>query len=321
MPKISVIIPAYNSENTIAKTITSVLKQTFDDWELIVINDGSSDSTLEIISSFQDERIKVFSYPNAGGNISRNRGLDLAIGEFVSFLDADDLWTPDKLELQLQLLQENPQVAVAYSWTNYIDENDKFILSGRHSTFNGDVYEKLIIANFLENGSNPLIRKTAILELGGFDKDLPASQDWDMYLRLAAKHHFMAVPKAQILYRVSGNSLSTNLVRQEKTCLYVIEKALQLRASSVVNLRKQSLANLYKYLTCKALQKPFNRQKAFTAAKFLWKYFINNYEGSVRLNFMLTLFFKIILILIFGGDFSFAFLRSIRGKAKQLQNG
>jgi glycosyltransferase involved in cell wall biosynthesis len=315
VPKVSVIIPAYNSENTIAKTINSVIKQTVEDWELIVINDGS------IVSSFKDERIKVFSYPNAGGNISRNRGLDLATGEFVSFLDADDLWTPDKLELQLQLLQENPQVAVAYSWTDYIDENDKFLLSGRHSTINGDVYEQLFIANFLENGSNPLIRKTAIVELGGFDKDLPASQDWDMYLRLAAKHHFMAVPKAQILYRISDNSLSTNLVRQEKACLYVIEKATKLRTNSVSHLRQHSLTNLYKYLTCKALQKPCNRQKALIAAGFLWKYFIHNYEGLVRINFMLTLFLKIASILILGGNFSLAFLSSIKGRAKGLQNG
>lgn len=113
LPRISVIIPAYNSENTIIHTINSVLNQTFTDLELIVINDGSQDSTLDIVKQIQDPRIKVFSYSNAGGNVSRNRGLKLAVGEFVSFLDADDLWTPNKLESQLKALEKNLSAKVA----------------------------------------------------------------------------------------------------------------------------------------------------------------------------------------------------------------
>ncbi|MHC5731507.1 MAG: glycosyltransferase family 2 protein, partial [Nostoc sp.] len=115
MSHISVIIPSYNSEKTIKKTIESVLNQSFSDLELIVINDGSKDSTLEIISNFKDSRIKVFSFENSGGNISRNRGLKYAVGKFVSFLDADDIWTADKLASQLQDLQKNLGAKVAYS--------------------------------------------------------------------------------------------------------------------------------------------------------------------------------------------------------------
>src|SRR3712207_3352824 len=114
MPLISVIIPVYNGEKTIQETIESVLNQTFPSFELIVINDGSHDSTLDIVSSIKDPRIKVFSYPNAGLSASRNRGISVACGEYVSFIDADDLWTPDKLEAQYKALQANPQAAVAY---------------------------------------------------------------------------------------------------------------------------------------------------------------------------------------------------------------
>lgn len=113
MPTISVIIPVYNGQKTIKETIQSVLNQTFADWELIIVNDGSQDATLEIINSINDYRIKVFSYSNAGVSSSRNRGIDQAQGEFISFLDADDLWTPDKLKEQLKALQENPQAALA----------------------------------------------------------------------------------------------------------------------------------------------------------------------------------------------------------------
>ncbi len=95
MAIISVVIPAYNSEKTIRATIESVLQQSFKDFELIVIDDGSQDSTYQVVSSFSDSRVRVFSYPNAGVSASRNRGITKANGEFIAFLDADDLWTPD----------------------------------------------------------------------------------------------------------------------------------------------------------------------------------------------------------------------------------
>src|SRR4028119_546862 len=117
MPIISVIIPAYNAERTIKETIQSVLNQSFQDLELLIINDGSQDSTLDVVESIQDPRIRVFCYLNAGSSASRNRGIGLAKGEYISFIDADDLWTVDKLESQFKALQENPKAAVAYSWT------------------------------------------------------------------------------------------------------------------------------------------------------------------------------------------------------------
>ncbi|MBN3895829.1 MAG: glycosyltransferase [Nostoc sp. NOS(2021)] len=305
LPIISVIIPAYNSEKTIKETIQSVLNQNFTDFELIVINDGSQDSTLEVVTQIQDPRIKVFSYSNAGGNVSRNRGLDRAGGEFVSFLDADDLWTPDKLQSQLKALQENVTAKVAYSWTDYIDENSEIVLSGKRINVNENVYEKLLLNNFLENGSNPLICRKALITLGGFDESLSAAQDWDMWLRLASKFDFICVPSVQILYRISANSISSNLVRQEKYCLQVLEKAHKERPSlrdatrtTLKNSWNISLANLYKYLTCKALQKPFNRQKGLVAARFMWKYFLNDPSRLQNINLTLKLLLKIVIIII-----------------------
>ncbi|MEH2299628.1 MAG: glycosyltransferase [Nostoc sp.] len=300
---ISVIIPAYNSDKTIKETIESVLNQTFANFELIIINDGSQDSTVDVITQIQDSRIRLFSYPNAGGNVSRNRGLNLAVGEFVSFLDADDLWTPDKLQSQFKALQEDVTAKVAYSWADYINQNGKFLLSGKRINVNGNVYENLLVNNFLENGSNPLICRKALITLGGFDESLSAAQDWDMWLRLASKFDFICVPSVQILYRISANSLSSNLVRQEKACLQVLKIAYKerpsLRDATRTTLKHSwniSLANLYKYLTCKALQKPFNRQKALAAARFLWKYFLNDPSRLQNINFTLKLLLKIVII-------------------------
>ncbi|MFN6463340.1 MAG: glycosyltransferase [Nostoc sp. DedVER02] len=297
-PKISVIIPAYNSEKTIGYTIQSVLNQTFSNLELIIINDGSQDSTLKVITQILDSRIKVFSFPNAGGNVSRNRGLHRAVGEFVSFLDADDLWTRDKLQSQLKALQENVTAKVAYSWTDYIDTNGEFLLSGKRVNVEGNVYDNLLLNNFLENGSNPLICREALIRLGGFDESLSAAQDWDMWLRLASKFNFICVPSVQILYRISSNSVSSNLVRQEKSCLKVLKRAYQEKPSTIKNSWNISLANLYKYLVCKALQKPWNRQKALASTRFLWNYFINDPSRFKNINFTSKLLLKIVIIII-----------------------
>jgi glycosyltransferase involved in cell wall biosynthesis len=320
VPKISVIIPAYNCAITIKETIESVLNQSFSDLELIVINDGSTDSTLNIVSEMKDSRIKIFSYPNAGGNVSRNRGINHAIGEFISFLDADDIWTPDKLATQLQAIDKNPTTKVAYSWTDYIDENGKFVSSGTHISHQGYVYEQLLVKNFLENGSNPLICKDALHHCGGFDESLVAGQDWDMWLRLAREFNFVAVPEVQILYRISANSLSCNLARQEKACLQVLNKAYSTSPESLQHLKAYSFANLYKYLTWKALQNPLNRQKGLAAALFLWKYVKNDSSRLQSRSLTLILLFKIVVILMLPSGLSTALLTSMKIQAKKFKN-
>ncbi|MEQ9553739.1 MAG: glycosyltransferase [Coleofasciculus sp. G3-WIS-01] len=267
MSLISVIIPAYNAEKTIEETVESVLNQTFTDFELLIIDDGSQDSTLDIIKRISDPRIQVFSYPNGGANISRNRGLAQAGGEYVAFLDADDLWTPDKLEAQLSALQTNPQAAVAYSWTSFIDESGNFLHKGICSTDTGNVYAKLLLVNFLESGSNPLIRRQALVKIDGFDESLPACQDTDLYLRLAEHYLFTVVPKIQVFYRRSSQSVSSNIVNLELAWLTILERAFTNAPQSLQYLKRHSLANLYKSITYKALSGIPERKQGFLAIK------------------------------------------------------
>jgi glycosyltransferase involved in cell wall biosynthesis len=273
MPTISVVIPVYNGQETILNTINSVLEQSFSDFELIVINSASTDSTLEIVSHIKDPRLQVFSYPKANVAVNRNLGFKHASGEFITFLDADDLWTIDKLEAQYKALQDNPKATVAYSWSAYIDAEDKFLKAGKQVTVTGDVYSKLLLGNFLENGSNPLIRREAIETLGGFDESLAAAQDWDMWLRLAAHYEFVVVPKAQILYRVSAHSMSANVLRLEAASLKVIQRAFShQKAEKIQKLKKYSFANLYQYLTFKALEAAPSKQVSWVSARFLWNW-------------------------------------------------
>lgn len=268
MPRVSVVIPAYNSENTIQATIKSVLKQTLSDFEIIVIDDGSQDLTVEVASQISDSRIKLFSYDNAGVATARNRGIEKAAGEYIAFLDADDLWTANKLESQLQALQNNPDASVAYSWTDYIDESNNFLHSGSHITESGDVYARLLVSNFLENGSNPLIRQEAIATVGNFDPSLPPAEDWDFYLRLATRYHFVAVPSPQVLYRVRTSSASGNVLKQEQQCLKAIEKAFNQAPENLQYLKVKSIAHLYEYLLFRILEGSPIRHKSWIASRY-----------------------------------------------------
>ncbi len=270
MPTISVIVPAYNAERTILETITSVQQQTFSDFELLVINDGSTDQTLELLNSVNEPQMKIFDYPNGGLSVARNRGITHARGEFVAFLDADDLWTADKLELQLAALQQHAIAGVVYSWAYYMDEQGKSIQTSEPVYFGGNVYAQLLVNNFVVSGSNCLIRRQAIASVGEFDPAVAGAADWDYWLRLAARWPFVVVPKPQVFYRISSGSMSSNVEFMERCNLMVIEKAFQAAPLEMQSLKNQSLANTYRYLAHMYLTRVASTNGADQAAKKLW---------------------------------------------------
>ncbi|HEY9670899.1 MAG TPA: glycosyltransferase [Waterburya sp.] len=247
MPTISVVIPTYNAERTILDTVASVQQQTFSDFEIIVIDDGSKDQTLERLNTIKDPRLKVFPYENGGVSVARNRGLAQATGEYISFLDHDDLWTPDKLELQLAALQENPEAGVAYSWTYKMIETGDSFSPAKKVFFQGNVYPDLLVYNFIDNGSNILIRKQALESAGGFNPTLAYCADWDFYLRLATHWPFVLVPKPQVFYRQSSGSMSSKITLLENESLALVEKAFEEAPRELQRLKNQSLANVYRY--------------------------------------------------------------------------
>ena len=248
MSKISVIIPAYNAEHTIEETIKSVLEQTFPDFEIIVIDDGSSDRTLNVVREIVDPRIKCFSYTNGGSSVARNRGISHATGEFIAFLDADDLWTPDKLELQLEALQKNPEAGVAYSWTYFLYEDEHRSYADTSNLYEDNVYAELLIKNFLHNGSNPLIRRQAIDTIGLFKASLIFCEDWDFYIRLASIYPFVLIQKPQVIYRQSIGTKSSKIKQVEEAILTVTDIAFEAAPSKYKRLKYKSLAWSYKYL-------------------------------------------------------------------------
>ncbi|MEL6930410.1 MAG: glycosyltransferase, partial [Cyanobacteria bacterium J06600_6] len=251
---ISVIIPAYNAEATIAKTVQSVINQTHKNLEIIISNDGSKDNTAAVVENIQDTRIKLINYPNAGVAEARNRAIRKAQGDYIAFLDADDLWTEDKLELQLQALTDNPDAGVAYSWTYFLYKETGKCFPSQEIYHQGNVQLPLLQKNFLHHGSNPLIRRQAIADTGYFDSSFPHCADWDYYLRLSANWQYAVVAKHQIYYLQSANSMTSKIGAIEQQLAQMLDKTYQRLSPQEQPLKKQSFAWIYQYCTQQYLE-------------------------------------------------------------------
>jgi glycosyltransferase involved in cell wall biosynthesis len=247
MSIVSVIIPAYNAEKTILATLESVQRQTLSDFELIVIDDGSTDHTVDLAKTLQDPRLKIFSYQNGGVSVARNRGIQHASGDFISFIDADDLWMPDKLQLQLEALQKNPEAGVAYSWTIFVDEKGTVLYAQEPVFHEGNVYPHLLVENFILNGSNVLIRRQFVEAVGDFHAPLKYAEDWEFYIRLAALCTFVLVPKHQVTYLRSSQSATSKVDVMERDIVAHITRVFQTVPPEFQPLKNRSLACAYRY--------------------------------------------------------------------------
>ncbi len=249
MSRVSVVIPAYNAAATILQTVRSVQAQSFRDFELIVIDDGSTDATLDVLATLAEPRMAVFSYDNGGLATARNRGIARATGELVSFVDADDLWTPDKLESQVAALDARPAAGAAYSWTRFVDETGRHLRWQEPVRFEGDVYRPLLVQNFLCSGSNIMLRRRAMREIGEFDPSALQMEDWEYFVRVAARFPFALVPRYQILYRYWSRSLSwamaSNQERWEESGRRTIERVFASAPPDCQPLKRRRLAAFY----------------------------------------------------------------------------
>ena len=235
LPLVSVIVPVYNAETFIAKTLASVIAQTHRRLEILVVDDGSSDRTPSIVRAMaqQDRRIKLFKQANAGVAAARNTAIEKAQGEYIAPIDADDLWHPETLEkLLIPFHQGDPQLGVVYAWSIDIDEQDLSTGGFHAATISGDIYKTLICHNFLGNASSTLIRKDCLTQIGSYDTRFQAQnargcEDWDLYLRLAEQFKFGVVPEFLVGYRKNSSSMSGDfrqMARSQQIMLQTIKK-------------------------------------------------------------------------------------------------
>ncbi len=209
-PKVSVIMPAFNRENFIAESIQSVLSQSFTDYELIIIDDGSTDRTMEIASKFlKDPRIRIVkNETNLGIPQTRNRALKLAKGQYIAPLDSDDVWLDhDKLEKQALFLDENPDYAILGGGIMHIDTESKPLKKVLFPIYDSVIRNIILQFNPFAQ-STLLYRKSAALECGGYSIEYKICDDYDLWLKIGLKHKFTNIPQVLSGYRIHGENIT-----------------------------------------------------------------------------------------------------------------
>lgn len=249
-PLVSVIITAYNASRWIAETISSVIAQDFNEYEIIVVNDGSTDDTEAVVSRF-GEKVQCIRKPNGGQPSARNVGIRAARGKYLAFVDADDLWTKDKLRLQVELL-EATDTAWAYSDAFAVDGRSGRTLykfSRRLRQYDGDILKPLFLSNFIPSPT-PIIRRSVFGEVGLFNENpdmCPIGEDWNMWLRIAAIYPVALIPQPLAYYRVHSASISVGAdpFIKIRGCLAVVEEAVSHEPARLGPFKNRALSNIY----------------------------------------------------------------------------
>ncbi len=204
-PLVSVVIPSYNRGHTIAACIDSVLAQTLQDFEIVVVDDASADDTRAQVAAIRDPRLRYIAHErNRGGAAARNTGVQAASGDFIAFLDSDDTWAPRKLELQIACLGERgPEYGVAYTWFIGRDKDGQEVSRSDHS-LDGWVSDALLVANYVGTFSSIVVRRDLLERVGGLDEELRSCQDWDLSIRLSRVTKLCCVEDYLVSYLHNG---------------------------------------------------------------------------------------------------------------------
>ena len=224
-PTISIVLPTYNRAVQLEQAIKSVLAQTYQDWELLIIDDGSTDETPEIVKKFReaDLRIRYLNGFHQGVSAARNLGVQHSQGAFIAFLDDDDLWLPEKLDRQMSLFAAHPEWAFVYTQADLRYADGK---PGKPRTPLPVTFEALLGRNMIALPS-VLIRKYIIVSLGGFNEAMDVSEDIDLWLRVASRHTFGAIPDALTVCHQSRDRNDARYIRAVKNHLITLEGLLK----------------------------------------------------------------------------------------------
>lgn len=268
MKLVSVIVPTYNVERYIAATVKSVLAQSYSQFELLIIDDESPDRSVEIVQQFQDPRIKIIHQKNRGLAGARNTGIRHAQGDYLAFLDSDDLWLPEKLEQHVQHLEQNPQVGVSFSRSAFMDGDGLPLGIYQMPKLKDITAAHLLCRNPIGNGSAPVIRREVLEEIkfyadryGSqedfyFDDAFRQSEDIECWIRIMLQTQWSieGIPEALTLYRVNTEGLSAQVMKQYKSWEQVIEKTRTYAPEMVAQYEAPARAYQLRYLARRAVR-------------------------------------------------------------------
>lgn len=288
-PKVTVIIPTYNRAHLVKDAVESVLNQTYQDFELIVIDDGSTDNTKEVLAVYKDKLTYIYQ-ENQGRSSARNHGIKLAQGEYIAFLDSDDVWFPDKLERQVPVLESAPpDVVLVHGYKCIVDKNFQplsgwelklrklYTLAQRKE----ETYENYLYFNCIFT-SAILVRRAAIIEIHGYDASIGSLEDFDLYLRLLLKNYDFAFISEPPVIKYLWHEDNTDERCSDFGYLQVYEKHLH----ECLKLGDSMRIGKAKKLIYQGLAKAHYRLGNYHQSRDYWqKAFIKNWETAFTKSF------------------------------------
>jgi glycosyltransferase involved in cell wall biosynthesis len=266
MPKLSVIIPVYNAERSILETLHSVLAQTYRDFELLIVNDGSTDRSIHLCQQLNDPRVRIIHQANRGLAGARNTGIRHAQGDYLAFLDSDDVWLPEKLEKHVQHLDQSPAVGVSFCRSSFIDDRSQPLGLFQMPKLTGITPGYLFCRNPISNGSAVVIRRQVLEEIKFqanlygteedfyFDDTFRQSEDIECWLRIALQTSWQieGIPDALTLYRVNTDGLSANVKTQLDYWEQIVVKTQAYNPDFVAQWASKARAYQFRYLARRA---------------------------------------------------------------------
>jgi glycosyltransferase involved in cell wall biosynthesis len=259
-PLVSVIIPTFNAAAHIRQTLDSVLAQTYQAIEVIVVDDGSTDATCAVVEEFvkSDARFQLARQPNAGVGAARNTGIRKARGKYIAPLDADDLWFPEKLAKQVACMEQyGNETGLVYCWPTLIDERGDFVSTGYPQTVEGRLRHALVLRNVVDNASVPLYRAAALEKVGLYltraeQGGAQGCEDWDLHIRIAEAFSFRVVPEYLMAYRQTSSSMSSNVEGMAASFAITIRRARERNCDLPSDAFRWSAGHFYLYLMDKS---------------------------------------------------------------------
>jgi len=247
---VSIIVPLYNGEKFLVFTLDSAFAQTFADFELIVVDDGSTDHSNEVLDRYCDPRLRIVRQENKGAAGALVTGLGVATGKYIAFLDQDDLWEPDSLAAHIDFLERNPEIEVTFSWFRIINAQgrDTGLFSHR---YRGTIGFSALLADFMIGANSNLVcRRTAIDKAGSFDVSFRFIFNVDLCLRIALispQDNIAAIPRDLMRYRRHGRQLSRQQEGIREEWFRMLDKLGRIAPREVAAVRSAALANLDRY--------------------------------------------------------------------------
>ncbi len=268
VPIVSVVIPAYNVSPYIQQAVESALNQTVTEIEVLLIDDGSTDGTIEQLSEFRDHRLKIIRRNHAGVSVTRNVGIEVARARHIGFLDGDDIWLPHKLEKHLALMEFYPDADMTFSLSRDIDETGR--TRGLPPLQPAEVisFRELLRQNLVRTTSTVVVRKEAFLKAGLFDPSLVSCEDYDMWLRIAKlrPNNLRCLKEVLTLYRRRPDQLTKDWRSLSLSWHRMMAKIGQTANQDVPMAEPQARSRMYTYLSKLAYEK----EEFLQGLKFLW---------------------------------------------------